>query len=272
MTDRALSVLVHGHAKVGKTTFANTAPYPRLLLDVEAASRFLQCEKVYWDPMSEAPPVADGSWDTCIVRVTDFTTALKAYEWLKSGKHPFKSVILDSISELQVKAQELVAGRNQMKTQDWGTLLSKMAFFARDLRDLTVQKNPLEAVVVTAMSREVEGVLKPYLQGQIASQVAYWFDVTSYIFLDQVQDEQGNWVVVRKLLTDKNPQFEAGNRVPGLPIIIENPSIVGMLDTVFPQAPAVAPAAVPAAAAFEAIAATQVQTVDSSTPPAPPAE
>jgi len=267
MTDRALSVLVHGHAKVGKTTFANTAPYPRLLLDVEAASRFLQCEKVYWDPMSDAPPEADGTWDTCIVRVTDFTTALKAYEWLKSGKHPFKSVILDSISELQVKAQELVAGRNQMKTQDWGTLLAKMAFFARDLRDLTVQKNPLEAVVVTAMSRDVEGVLKPYLQGQIASQVAYWFDVTSYIFLDQVQDpETGQWVVVRKLLTDKNPQFEAGNRVPGLPIIIENPSIVGMLDTVFP------PVAPQVAAVKPAPAIVAPTVVDSSTPPAPPAE
>lgn len=269
MTDRALSVLVHGHAKVGKTTFANTAPYPRLLLDVEAASRFLQCEKVYWDPMTDAPPAADGTWDTCIVRVTDFTTALKAYEWLKSGKHPFKSVILDSISELQVKAQELVAGRNQMKTQDWGTLLAKMAFFARDLRDLTVQKNPLEAVVVTAMSRDIDGVLKPYLQGQIASQVAYWFDVTSYIFLDQVQNpETGQWEVVRKLLTDKNPQFEAGNRIPGLPIIIENPSIEGMLDMVFPQkVPVVAAKPIP-----EILAQTQVQTVDSSTPPAPPAE
>jgi len=268
MTDRALSVLVHGHAKVGKTTFANTAPYPRLLLDVEAASRFLQCEKVYWDPMVDAPPEADGTWDTCIVRVTDFTTALKAYEWLKSGKHPFKSVILDSISELQVKAQELVAGRNQMKTQDWGTLLAKMAFFARDLRDLTVQKNPLEAVVVTAMSREVEGVLKPYLQGQIASQVAYWFDVTSYIFLDQVQDEAGNWVVVRKLLTDKNPSFEAGNRVPGLPIIIENPSIEGMLDTVFPQTSSQQAVTKPA----PAILTPTTTIVDSSTPPAPPAE
>jgi hypothetical protein len=263
--ERALTVLVHGHSKVGKTTFANTAPYPRLLLDVEAASRFLRCKKTYWDPMTEAPPVADGSWETCIVRVTDFTTALKAYEWLKSGKHPFKSVILDSISELQVKAQELVAGRNQMKTQDWGALLSKMAFFSRDLRDLTNQKNPLEAVVVTAMSREVDGVLKPYLQGQIASQVPYWWDVTAYLYLDQIQDENGNWVVVRRLLTDKNPQFEAGNRVPELEPIITHPNIVQMLDTVFPNS-------VTAPAPVETPEVVPVTFVDSSTPPAPPAE
>ena len=37
MSDRALSVLVHGHSKVGKTTFAATSPYPRLFLDVDHA-------------------------------------------------------------------------------------------------------------------------------------------------------------------------------------------------------------------------------------------
>jgi len=266
MSDRSLSVLTHGHSKVGKTTFANTAPYPRLLLDVEAASRFLQCKKVYWDPTADAPPVADGSWETCVVRVTDFNAALKAYEWLKSGRHPFKSVILDSISELQAKAQELVAGRNQMKTQDWGALLSKMAFFCRDLRDLTTGANPLEAVIITAMSREVDGVLKPYLQGQIASQIPYWFDVTSYIFIDQIQNEAGEWVTVRKLLTDKNPQFEAGNRVPGLPIIIDNPSVVGLLDLAFPHTVE----AIPAAEVAPAIAAP-VETTQ-ALPAAPVAE
>lgn len=265
MSDRALSVLIHGHSKVGKTTFAVTSPYPRLLLDVEAASRFLPNIKKYWDPMSEAPPEADGTWDTCVVRVNDFNSVLKAYEWLKSGKHPFKSVILDSISELQAKAQEMIAGRNQMKTQDWGTLLSKMAYLCRDLRDLTTHPtNPLEAVVITAMSREIDKVLKPYLQGQIASQIPYWFDVTSYIFIDQVQDEAGNWHVVRKLLTDKNPQFEAGNRVPGLPVIIDNPNIVSILDSVFPHTVETKPQLVAAAPAAAVI--------DASTPPAPPAE
>lgn len=238
MNDRALSILVHGPSKAGKSTFAVTAPYPRLLLDVEAASRFLQVVKVYWDPMTQAPPVADGTWDTCVVRVHDFGVALKAYDWLKSGQHPFRSVILDSISELQVKAQEAVNARERMQTQHWGELLSKVGFFGRDLRDLTTNPiTPIEAVVITAMSKEkgdeIHKVMKPALQGQIADQVPYWYDITGYLFVDQEVDANNTPHEVRRLLTSKHPNFEAGSRVPGLEPIITAPNIETMLDTIF---------------------------------------
>lgn len=236
MSDRALSILVHGDSKVGKTTFTTTAPAPRLLLDVESASRFLQVKKVKWDPMSgEAPPKYDSTWDTCVVQVHDFETVLKAYEWLKSGKHPFKSVILDSISELQAKAQESVNGRQKMQTQHWGDLLAKMGFFCRDLRDLTTHyNNPLEAVVITAMTKMVDGTKKPSLQGGVATQIPYWYDITSYLFVDQeANPTTGEIEVVRKLLTAKHPDFEAGNRVPNLPAIISNPNIDDMITSVF---------------------------------------
>lgn len=251
MLDRALSILVHAESKVGKTTWGLTGPYPRLLLDVEAASRFVPNAKIYWDPMTEAPPEADGTWDTCVVRVSDYDVVLKAYEWLKSGKHPFNTVILDSISELQSKVQESVAGRKKMQTQDWGELLAKLAYFCRDMRDLTTNKvKPLEAVVIIAMSRTVDGVVKPYLQGQIASLVPYWYDLTAYLYVEQVQDPAtGEWRTIRRLLTDKNPNFEAGNRIPGLPMIIDNPNIENILDNVFggktPIPVATTPEAVP---------------------------
>lgn len=235
MSDRALSVLVHGHSGAGKSTLGISAPTPQLFLDVEAGARFLPTRKVRWNPAAgEEPPVADGTWDTAVVTVGTFQDAIKAYEWLKSGKHPFRSVILDSISELQAKAQEEVAGRNQMKTQDWGQLLSKIAFFCRDLRDLTTHPvKPLEAVVVTAMSRTTDGVTKPYLQGQVASQVPYWFDISSYLFVDQVANETGEVVNVRKLLTTTHPEYEAKSRVPNLPGIIDNPNVSVMLDNIF---------------------------------------
>jgi hypothetical protein len=102
--DRSLTMLVHGLSKVGKSTLAVTAPYPRLYLDVEAASRFLSDSRSYWDPVREAPPVADGTWDTCVVNVREYDDVLKVYQWLQLGKHQFASLIIDSISELQVRA------------------------------------------------------------------------------------------------------------------------------------------------------------------------
>ena len=235
MSGRALSLLVYSTSKAGKSTLAVTSPGPRLLLDVEAASRFLRVNKVYWDPTDgSAPPEYDGTWDTCVVAVRDFETAVKSYEWLRSGKHPFRSVILDSITELQVKAQEFVNGRNKMQTQHWGELLNKISFFARDLRDITVHPtNPVEAVVVVATETEKDGVHKPYLQGSVGTQLPFWFDICGYYYVSQSINEEGATVTDRNLLISKHPQYEAGNRVPGLPDVIQNPNISELLDAIF---------------------------------------
>lgn len=259
MSDRALSILVHGLAGAGKTTFAATAPKPLLLLDVEMASRFVKGRKIKWNPLTEAPPVADGTWDICTVSVNEFKKAQTAYEYLKSGRHPFKAVVVDSISELQSKAVENIKGRQQLQTQDWGKLLSVMAFFCRDLRDLTGDDdNPIEAVIITAMSKDYDGIIKPYLQGQIAAQVPYWLDITGYLYVQQITDPvTGEIKDSRNLLIGNHPNYEAKSRVPGLPTVIENPDVTAMLDNIFgpdpeQQAPAVAPA--PALAATEALA------------------
>jgi hypothetical protein len=235
VADRAISVLVHAPSKTGKTTFSTTGPKPLLFLDVEKAARFIRGKKIKWNPLTEAPPVADGSWEICVVNVDEWKKAEKAYEWLKSRQHPFRTVVLDSISELQAKAQEFVKGRNQLQTQDWGKLLSLMAFFCRDLRDLTGDDdNIIEAVIITAMTREVDGIYKPHLQGQIAAQIPYWLDITAYMYVNPVTDTAtGEVVDVRNLLVGKHPNYESGNRVPGLPTVIEHPNVEQMLNDIF---------------------------------------
>lgn len=233
MSDRSLTMLVHGMSGSGKSTLAASAPKPLLYLDVEMASRFLRGRKIKWNPLTEAPPEADGSWDICVVTLDEFNKAQKAYEYLKSGRHPFKSVVVDSISELQSKAVENIKGRQQLQTQDWGKLLSVMSFFCRDLRDLAGTDDKIEAVVITAMSRDYDGIVKPYLQGQIASQVPYWFDITAYLYVQQVADAQGTISDTRNLLVGNHPNYEAKSRVPGLPTVIENPDITVMLNNIF---------------------------------------
>lgn len=237
MSDRALSILVHAHSKVGKSTFAVTSPYPRLYLDVESAARFLPITAKYWDPSREEPPVADGTWDTCVVPVRDFETVTDVYKWLQTGRHQFKSLIVDSVSELQVRCMDKIAGRGQMQTQQWGELLRAMASLMRDFRDLTFHPTaPLEAVVLTAMTRNIDGMYKPSLQGQLATQMPYWFDVVGYLYPDQEANPDPSQppIDVRRLLTRKHVQFEAGERCGGrLPAIIDNPNVETMLDTIF---------------------------------------
>jgi hypothetical protein len=238
--ERSLTIMVHGESKVGKSTFAVTAPYPRLMLDVEGGHRFLPINVKYWDPIREEPPVADGTWDTVVVQVRDYDVVMKAFQWLQSGKHQFKSLIIDSISELQVKCMDNIAGTEQMKMQQWGELLRHMGALLRDLRDLTMHPTqPLEAIVLTAMSRKgQDGVYRPYLQGQLAIQAPYFYDILGAITVEQVPnpDPMQPPYKVRRMYVERTPEYEAGERVQGrLGKVVEqeNLGIERMLDLVF---------------------------------------
>ncbi len=215
----ALSVLVYGPSKAGKSTLASTSPYPRLILDVEGGSRFLPIVSKLWDPLTENPPEADGTWDTVVVVTRDYETMLRTYQWLQSGKHPFKSLIIDSVSELQVKLIEQIAGREQMQMQAWGNLLRQFTGLMRDLRDLTMHPtNPLSAVVLVAMEREdKDGQKRPYLQGQSGVTLPYLTDITGYLSVETVHNPDPTLpdYKVRRLHITPDDKYVAGERVGG---------------------------------------------------------
>lgn len=215
--NRSLSLLIHGASKSGKSSLSVTSPAPRLYADVESASRFLAIKPIAWDPSKEAPPVYDGSWDTAVVATRDWATVERMYQWLASGQHPFKSLVIDSISELQQRYIESKSGRQQLTQQQWGDAFRVVSGLVRDIRDLTMHPTaPLEAVVMTAMTRQLDGMWRPWLQGQLQTVLPYLLDVTAYIWAEQEVDElTGQAEEVRKLLTRRTSQFEAGERVDG---------------------------------------------------------
>jgi hypothetical protein len=227
----ALSMLVHGYSKVGKSLLAASTPWPRVILDVEAAARFLPIKAVTWEaanPPPSAPKITDGEpeWDTAVVPIRSWSDALKVLDWLKQGDHPFVSVSVDSISELQYRYIEHVAGRDTMKIQDWGAALREVGGFVRDLRDLTQHPtHPLSAVVLTSMTKEDnQGIMRPYLQGQLKDQIPYLPDVCAWLYV--AADDQG--VETRWLQTRRMDNKEAGERVGGrIPPIIKLPQVTG---------------------------------------------
>ena len=238
MTSRAISIIVHADTKVGKSTFANTAPAPRLILDAEAAYRFLPGKKVFWDPMRDAPPEYDGSWETCVAIVREYSVMVRAYEWLNSGQHPFVSVVVDSISEIQKRCKDQMRSLDeQMDMRKWGALLDHMEWLVRGLRDLTEHPTkPIQAIILTAMTSNREGKWRPYVQGQLSVTMPYFLDVIGYLYKQDVASEDPSQPAkrVRRLLTANHPQFEAGERVQGrLPDVLDNPTVPMILDMVF---------------------------------------
>lgn len=229
MNECGLSLLVHGPSKSGKSHLADTAPAPRLFLDAEGNTRWLKSKKIQWDPRNP-PPEADGSWETCVVRVRDFSTMGSTFQWLQAGKHNFKSVALDSISELQQRCVDSIAGQDAMRIQDYGELFRKVSGLVRAYRDLLDHPtNPLTCVIMTAMTRQDGvGVWHPYVQGQLAVALPYYIDLIGY--LADVTPEGGEFK--NSLLTRKHQFYEAGDRSGILPAVIEQPNLTQMIDMI----------------------------------------
>lgn len=226
-----INAVIYGPSKSGKSTLGDTTPAPRVVLDAEMGSRFTPSKKIEWDPNRYAPPEPDGTWETAIVTVRDYRTVKSAYDWLNSGNHPFRSVVLDSISEIQQRAVDDIAGADIMKTQDWGTLLRTVSETVRTFRDLTTHpSNPLDAVIFIAMARKYENEgWRPYVQGQLATTLPYYVDLCAW--LQQVRMDDGS--SVRRLFIGDTPGYLTGERVGGrLGAYMDNPTVTGMLDAI----------------------------------------
>jgi AAA domain len=220
----------------------DTTPAPRLVLDAEGGSRFTPSRKTTWNPAAEAPPKYDGTWDTCLVPVNTWQSCKQSYEWLYSGQHPFQSVVIDSVSEVQQRCVDDIAGTSQMQIADWGTLLRTVSGLVRNFRDLiTHPTKPLTTVMFIAMLDDTAMPRRPLLQGRIRSYLPYYTDLCGH--LGVYYSEEGQ--LYRRLVLANTPEFIAGERVGGrLGNYVDNPNVSEMLTKVTGWQPDAAPAGI----------------------------
>lgn len=178
-----LSAVVHGESGAGKSWLGTTTPSPRLILDVEGRMKFAPTVRgaAIWQPsvgaIPEVPPEG-----TVLVKVRAFDDIRIVHQWLASGQHPFRSLVIDSLTELQKRAMDSIVGEAAAQTQDWGTLLRKMESLVRSFRDLTDHPtHPLDVVVLITGSMEKAGSMRPMLQGQMGLTVPYYVDLNGYL-------------------------------------------------------------------------------------------
>lgn len=257
----SISVILHGDSKAGKSTAAYTLPAPRLLIDAEKAHRWLPGQKVFWDPITEAPPVPGQGrisesdptvyaveWETCVVIVRNWATFERAYQWLNAGNHPFVSVIIDSITEIQVKIKEQLTNgdlEQKLAYEGWNSVMVRTEGLSRDFRDLTEHPTHPVSVAITAMTEFKDGKWRPSVQGQSAKKLPYFFDVIGYVYRERVVDPYDPTVPARtahRVLTGFDPNIIAGERVNGilpddkkLPPIIESINFTTILRDAFPS-------------------------------------
>jgi hypothetical protein len=206
---QGLSFLVHGLPKAGKSTFADSGPAPRVVLDVEGSSYWTPSRKIYWDPVREPqPPQPDGTWETAIVLVREARTVAATYRVLNSGQHPFNSCSMDSVTEVQQRVIDDLAGSGKIERDHWNALLRQVSSMVRQFRDLiTHPVKPLWTMTFVAGTHQKDGRWRPMVQGQAQDYLPYYVDVLGY--LHALQD--GN----RFMFIGPHPQYETGERLGG---------------------------------------------------------
>lgn len=231
-----------------------------MVIDLEGRAKYTPSgPKVGWDPRVGPPPAYDGTWQTCVVNCPDFETLTLVYQWLRSGQHPFVTVIIDSLMEAQKRCIDATVGTSALDQQDWGLLLRKLEAIVRSYRDLTlVEANTVSVVILLVGSRAgvKTGKQEPLLQGQLADTVPYYLDVVGYLFKQPVTAADGvTQTFQRSLLVDEQPGFVAKDgtgRLPG-PIIAlpetipPTQHIAGLFELLKQPTQHDLPAAVPAA-------------------------
>lgn len=251
-TTCALTFLIHGESKAGKSTFAATAPLPILVLDVEKGWDFVPRSKPIkaihgrslrmrnWNPIKEAMPAFDGTWDVCRVPVTEWKTVQMAYKHLNERPHEFRSVVLDSVSRVQGRLMRAIAPdpENQMQQQAWGTLLRVMEDTIQNYRDLAAKPESSIRVVVFTAETVKTGMpeqYRPSMQGSVRDKLPYMVDVAGFLFKSQTKGETGVIEYQRNLLiSGHDPRFLAGSRVEDiLGASVEEPNITKMLAEVY---------------------------------------
>ena len=134
-----------------------------------------------------------------------------AYRWLASGRHPFRSVVLDSLTEIQKRCKDAISGTDTPTERDWGLLLIKMEHLVRSFRDLAFNPvKPIEAVVILALTMlDKRNRRSPAVQGALGTSLPGYVDVEGFLFVAPATEDAPS---CRKLLINPTEGYAAKDR------------------------------------------------------------
>lgn len=186
-----VKAVIYGASGVGKTTFASTAPKP---IFASAENGLLS--------------IADKWVD--FVEINTLKDLIDLSVYLRDKKHDYETLVIDSISEINdiIKADIEKQTKRAMQLQDWGTLARKIRNILRDFRDLDMH------IIFIAQEQNIVDEDKihkiaPSLNGKAATQIAYFMDIVSYLYIDKTGNRSLTVKSNSKLLTkDRSNKVE----------------------------------------------------------------
>lgn len=173
--------------------------------------------------------------DVQVVRVTSWREMQQLYNALCDTDHGFQTIVVDSLSEAQkfdmLHIMKDVAANNSKMIEEvpsmreWGINLEHMRKFVRGFRDLEVNTIFTCLAVKDKDVRTGKFTYGPALSGKLAGEVAGFLDEVFYMYMKETQDDEGQDVQSRMLLTGKTETTIAKDRSGKLPQVVVEPTM-----------------------------------------------
>jgi hypothetical protein len=231
------NMLIYGDWGVGKTFLAGQAdsvPEMRKVLFIDMEGGTLSLRKDF--------PRVD------LVRCTSWRELQSVYNALYAGGHPYKTIVIDSLTEAQkFNLDQIMIDLIQKSAerdldipglQEWGKNQNQIRKFVRGFRDL-----PVNTIFTALMKEDKDRMQRPIktvdLAGKLGKQVPAFLDYVFHYYKKEVEsnetDSNGQKITrtARVMLTQGTDSVLAKARVgtnPKLPKIIVDPSMQKIWD------------------------------------------
>ena len=246
--DLYLKLLIYSPPGHGKTSMLGTVIgdprlSPMLLIDFEAGVQSIRskCRQVKLDQLGKVKPDLN---KVDVVKVTTWDDFDLVHNFLAKGEHGYKTVGLDSVSEMNYMNLQEAIEDGKLKDsrhdpdvaeqRDYLRSATQMRRLIRCFRDLDLH------TIFTCGSQEAQDPntklmqIRPALTGKLALEVPGLVDVVGYLAVSESEDKDGNAVVSRILLTQPTGKYMAKDRSEGgrLSPYLENPTLPKILDII----------------------------------------
>lgn len=223
-----VNVLIYGDSGIGKTVLAGSASIvaemgPVVVVDFEGGTISLK----------------DFYPDVDVVRVKTIREMQRVYDELYRMKHNYKTVVIDSLTEVQKMFMSEIVKAQYQKDPDkydedvpgiyeWGKNTEQIRKLVRAYRDLPMNSIFTALAMETKDKNNVTRTV-PNFSNKLIGEVPGLVDIVLYMYTKKIDKN----TYKRLLLTRKTDTTVAKDRTNKLPVVVEEPTFQMLYDLIY---------------------------------------